>query len=60
MVATVGRKRPDAAEVNQEGTSDVGDNDGGVKDDSLFPRSETSSHCNILVIAYTFTALYHC
>lgn len=37
-VATVGRKIPDAAEVNQEGTSDVGDKDGGVKDDSKFPR----------------------
>lgn len=37
-MAVVGRKRPDAAEVNQEGTSDVGDKDGGVKDDSQFPR----------------------
>lgn len=37
-VATVGRKIPGAAEVNQERTSDAGDKDGGVKDVSKFPR----------------------
>ena len=58
-VATVGRKIPDAAEVNQEEKLDGnGDKEGTVKDDSKFSRQETSCPCNMLVITYILSIVY--